>query len=211
MDNMLVVVLDDREIDSVGSTTYAAAKETDNTAVSGNTRPGPLLSNNPDFIPSQIDGLSQFGCECQIATCIPEAAALLSERHFDFVLFDLDVFDGKTHHLISQLNDSPASLFSRMDIEGVCWWLPTNITRKSHWGIKTTWSMNSHLFFKELYRELTSGKRRNWSEDSAVFPQKLVNTHAVRLADCETVPENSYAIADTAAHRTRPGAEQVQA
>jgi hypothetical protein len=176
MDSMLVVVLDDREIDSVDSTFHASARETDHAAVGGNTRPDPLLSNDPDLIPSRTDGLSKFGCECRIATCIPEAALLLSERHFDVVLFDLDVFDGKTHRLISQLNDSPASLFSRLDIEGVCWWLPASITRKGHWGTATPWSMNSHLFFKELYRQLASGKRRNWSEDLAIVPHQLPNT-----------------------------------
>jgi CheY-like chemotaxis protein len=159
MDNMLVVVLDDREINAAKSAFQTLAGEMENTAVGGNTYPGPLLDDDPDLFSSQTDELSQFGCDCRVATCLPEAAALLGERHFDMVLFDLDVFDGKTHRFISQLDDSSASLFSRLDVEGVCWWLPTGITRKGHWETQTLWTNNSHLFFKELFTQLEAGSK----------------------------------------------------
>jgi hypothetical protein len=111
MERMLVVVLDDQDIDGMKHRPPSPLKEAKHPAVDGSTGPGCLSRSGLDCLDSQADELRQFGCDCQIANCLPEAEALLAEQHFDFVLLDRNVFDGNAHNLMSQLNGSAASMF----------------------------------------------------------------------------------------------------
>jgi len=161
MDRMLVVVLDGGDLDRIQYRSPSPSKKTNHPTVDGAMRSGSPRRSGLDLLNAEADGLSQFSCDCQIATCLTEAEALLAEQHFDSVIFDLDVFDGKEHHLMSQLSDSTASLFSRLDFEDSCWWFPAGIVGKERWELKSTMPAGSHSVFHELLRQLASGTHRN--------------------------------------------------
>jgi len=163
MNRMLVVVLDVKELDRIQHRSPSPSKKTNNPAADRARRSGSLPRCGLDLLNAKVDELSQFSCDCQVATCLPEAEALLAEQHFDFVIFDLDVFDGKEHHLFSQLSDSKASLFSRLEVDGSCWWLPAGIVGKERWELKTSMPTGSRPVLRELLRQLAAGTYQNSS------------------------------------------------
>jgi hypothetical protein len=161
MDRMLVVVLDDGDLDRIQYRFPSPSKKTKNTAVDGRMRSGSPRKSDLDLLDAEADELSQFSCDCQIATCLREAEALLAEQHFDSVIFDLDVFDDKEHHLMSQLNGSAAFLFSRLEVDGSCWWVPAGIVGKESWELKSAMPTDSRPVLHELLRQLASGRHKN--------------------------------------------------
>ena len=163
MERMLVVVLDDQEIDGMEHRPPSPLKKANNPAVDGSTGPGCLSRSGLDWLNSQADELRQFGCDCQIANCLPEAEALLAEQHFDSVLLDRDMFDGKTHHLMSQSNGSAASMFSRLDVEDRCWWFPADIVRRERWKLDSKRFAGSRVHLREILRQMASGTRHSRS------------------------------------------------
>ncbi len=203
MNRMLVVVFNDWEIDSDGPAFDDLSKESLNIAVGGNCA-DPLPNNVPDSLSSPTGWLPQCGCDCHVATCLSEAASLLGEQHFDVVLFDLDIFDGKTHRLISQLNDSTASLFSCLDVEDGCWWLPAGIPGKGLWETQTLWTKSSDQLLKEIYGHLVSRVHQISLHDSAVIEQQLPDTHSPKLADGEAILRDRHGEANPNAHRAKP-------
>jgi hypothetical protein len=163
MERMLVVVLDDQDIDGMGHRPPSPLKMGNDPAVDGSTGPGCPLRSDLDWLYSQANELRQFGCDCQIANYLPEAEALLTEQHFDFVLLDRDVFDGKAHHLMSQLSGSAASLFSRLDIEDRCWWFPAGFVRGERWDLDSKSFAGSRVELHEMLRQLAFGTRHSRS------------------------------------------------
>lgn len=161
MDRMLVVVLDDGDLDRIQYRFPSPSKKTNHPAVGRGMRPGSPRRSDLDLLNAEAGELSQFSCDCQIATCLSEAEALLAEQHFDSVIFDLDVFDGKEHHLLSQLSDSAAYMFSHLDVEGSCWWFPAGIVSKESWQLKSGRPTGPRPVLHELLRQLTSGTHQN--------------------------------------------------
>ncbi len=106
------------------------------------------------------------GCDCRVTTRLAEAATLLNEQHFDDVLFDLDAFDGCSHHLVSRSENSSAFLFSRLEVEGSSWWLPAEIVHKNEWDAQAASLKNCDLSLKEIYRQLMSEACRGSSRSS---------------------------------------------
>jgi hypothetical protein len=92
---------------------------------------------------------------------------LLNQQRFDEVMFDLDVFDGRAHHLVSQLEGSSAFLFSCLDVEGSSWWLPAEVVRKNKWGTQMARLKKCDLQLREIYLQLASEGRRVSSHGSA--------------------------------------------
>jgi osmotically-inducible protein OsmY len=177
---MLVVVLSNWEIENDGSASHASSKQAESSPITGHSRATPLPDDVLDSFFSRTGWLKQCGYDCRIATRIPDAVALMSEQHFDVVLFDLIVFDGKTHRLISHLNDSTACLFSRLDVEGGCWWLPAEISRNGYWRTQTLWSRHSDQLLKEIYRQLAWAMRENSKRNPALIEQQLLDTHSAK-------------------------------
>jgi hypothetical protein len=168
MERVLVVVLDDGELDRMQDRFPSPSKKMNHLAVDGSMRSGSPRKSDLDLLHAEANELSQFSCDCQIATCLPEAEALLAEQHFDSVIFDLAVFDGKEHHLLSQLSGSAASLFSRLDFEDSCWWFPTGIVGKESWELKSERPTGSRPVLHELLRQLASGTLQNPSREAAL-------------------------------------------
>jgi hypothetical protein len=161
MDKMLVVVLDDGELDRIRYRVPSPSENTNKPAVNGGMRSGSPRKSGLDLLHAEADELSQFSCDCKIATCLPEAEGLLAAQRFDSVIFDLDVFDGKEHHLMSQLSGSAASLFSRLDVAGSCWWFPAEIARRESWQLKSGRPTGSRPVLHELLRQFVSETHRN--------------------------------------------------
>ncbi len=161
MDKMLVVVLDDGELDRIQYRFPSPSKKTNHPTVDCAIRSGSPRRSNLNLLSAEVGELSQFSCDCQIATSLTEAEALLAEQHFDSVIFDLDVFDGKEHHRLSQLSDSMAYMFSRLDVEGSCWWFPVGIVGKERWEPKSTMPTGTRLVLHELLRQFVSETHQN--------------------------------------------------
>jgi hypothetical protein len=163
MERMLVVVLDNQGFDRMGHRPPSPLKKGNDPAVDGSAGPGCPSRSDLDWLYSQANELRQFGCDCQIANCLPEAEALLAEQHFDSVVLDRDVFDGKTHHLMSQSNGSAASMFSRLDVEDRCWWFPADIVREERWELDSIRFAGPRVQLREILRQLASGTRHSRS------------------------------------------------
>jgi len=164
---MLVVVLDNQDFDGMEYRPPSPLKKRNDPAADGSKGPGCLSRSDLDWLDSQANELRQFGCDCQIANCLPEAEALLAEQHFDCVLLDRDIFDGKSHHLMSQSNGSAASMFSRLDVEDRCWWFPADIVREERWEPDSTRFAGPRVQLREILRQLASGTLQNLSQKAA--------------------------------------------
>jgi hypothetical protein len=167
MDRMLVVVLDGRDLERIQYRSPLPSKKTHHPAVGAAMRSASPRKSGLDLLHAEAGELSQFSCECQIATGLPEAEALLAEQHFDSVIFDLDVFDGKEHHLMSQLSGSAASSFSRLEVADSCWWFPAEIVRGEGWELKWKMPTGSRPVLLELLRQFASETHRNPSRAAA--------------------------------------------
>ena len=118
MDKMLLVVLNDEEIGSGETSFHFPRAETEKAMPCGSACIDPPMDNVLKLLCSETNELRQDCRECRVTTRLADAVTLLNQQHFDDVLFDLDVFDGRAHHLVSQLEGSSAFLFSCLDVEG---------------------------------------------------------------------------------------------
>jgi hypothetical protein len=134
MDKMQLAVLNDEEIGSGETSFHFPRAETEKAMPGGNACIDPPLDNVLKLLCSETNELRQDCYECRVTTRLADAVTLLNQQHFDDVLFDLHVFDGRAHHLVSQLEGSSAFLFSCLDVEGSSWWLPAEVLRKNKWG-----------------------------------------------------------------------------
>src|SRR6516162_4249530 len=128
MDKMLVVVLNGGGIGSDEINFQLSLSPSENMAA-GNACIDLPLDNVLELFCSEARDLMQTCSDYCVATCLSEAESLLKQQQFDVLLLDLTVFDGKTHHLVSQLKESSACLFSRIEVEGSCWWLPESYVK----------------------------------------------------------------------------------
>ncbi len=167
MDKMLLVVLNDMEIGSDEARCHLPPSETEKAISGGNFCTDPPLENVLDLLRSETNGLLQDCCECRVATRLAEAVTLLNQQHLDEVMFDLDFFDGRAHHLVSQLEGSSAFLFSRPDVEGSSWWLSAEVVRKNKWGTQLGRLKKCDLSLREIYLRLTPEGRRGSSHNSS--------------------------------------------
>jgi hypothetical protein len=167
MEKMLLVVLNDREIGFDETSSHLPPAETEKAMPGGNAYIDPPLDNVLKLLCSETNELRQDCCECRVTTRLAEALTLLNQQHFDEVMFDLDVFDGRAHHLVSQLEGSSAFLFSRLDVEGSSWWLPAEVVSKNKWGTQMGRSKKCNLSLWEIYLQLVSEGRRDSSHSSA--------------------------------------------
>ncbi len=167
MEKMLLVVLNHREIDYDETSFHLPPAETEIALPRGSACIDPPLDNVLRLLCSGTNELRQDCCECRVTTRLDEAVTLLNQQHFDEVMFDLDVFDGRAHHLVSQLENSSAFLFSRLDVEGASWWLPAKVVSKSKWGAQTRRLKKCDPSLKEIYLQLASEGRRDSSHSSS--------------------------------------------
>ena len=208
MGRVLVVVLDHREFDCVGYPFPSPSKNSSNLAVNDPLRSGSPERSNQDLLNSQMEELRQFSCDCQIATSLPEADALLAERHFDSVLFDLDIFDGNEHRLMSQLSGSAASLFSRLDVEDGCWWFPANLMCGEGWEFKSIMPMGHSPVLREVLRQLVSGTCQDPSRQATPSAQFLAGIPRKDTAGDEETSKDSRVKARWTVHRTGPALQK---
>jgi hypothetical protein len=173
MERVLFIVLSETEINHDGIGFHVPSRERENTAIGRGDCANTSPSSDSESLLSQIGWLQQWSHDCQIAMCLPEAMALLGVHTFDVVVFDLAVFDGSTHRLMSRLNDSSASQFSRLDVEKGCWWLPTEIALNSHERIRALCSKSSELLLKEICGRLSSNAVRNPVGNSTILAERL--------------------------------------
>lgn len=194
MDKMLLVILSDGKIDCDGIGFHPSSKETEITAAGTSVCFDPLPGSALNSFSLQSIRLPHCGCDYQVATCLSEAVALLDEQHFDVILFDLYVFDGTKHHLISQRKDSSASLFSRLDVERGCWWLPAEITHEEDEGTQTLWSKSSYELLREICGRMASRVRENPSRD-LIGPGPQAPGHAGNGAGRSAVTRDRCSVA----------------
>jgi len=207
MDRMLVVVLDDRDLDRVTYSPLCPSEKTMKPADSS-IRSRSFPSSDLDLLNSQADELRQFSCDCQIATSLPEADALLAERHFDSVIFDFDVFDGKEHHLISQLSGSAAPLFSRLDVEDGCWWFPADMVCREGWELKSIMPMGSGPVLHEILRQLVSGTSQNRIRQATPSAQFLPSIPGKQAANTKESSKDFCFKSRWMIHRAEPAAQK---
>ncbi|MGO9339001.1 MAG: hypothetical protein ACLPY1_16025 [Terracidiphilus sp.] len=167
MDKMLLVVLNEREIGSDETSSHLRPAETEKALSGGSACLDPPLDNVLELFCSETNELLQDCCDCRVTSRLAEAVTLLNQQHFDEVMFDLDIFDGRAHHLVSQLEGSSASLFSCLDVEGSSWWLPAEVVRKNKWDTQRRRLKKCDLSLREVYLQLASEVRPDSSHSLA--------------------------------------------
>ena len=167
MEKMLLVVPNDGEIGSDETSLHRPSAETEKAMPGGNAGNDQSLDNVMELFCSETNGLLQDYCDCRVTTRLAEAVTLLNQQHFDEVVFDFDIFDGRAHHLVSQLEGSSAFMFMRLDVEGSSWWLPAEAVRKHKWSPQMGRLKKRDQRLREIYLQLASERRRNSSHRSA--------------------------------------------
>lgn len=84
-----------------------------------------LLVGDSETRPFHLaERLTEWGGECQFASCRSDVVALIRSQRFDLILSRMRLSDGSAFELIPLVNGRPISLFSYLPTKDGCWWLP---------------------------------------------------------------------------------------